>query len=330
MMKKKEPGIKLKGKGGVRAFAVSNKGKLIAVAQHGLKTGDAILSILDAATFETIEVIEVYDENSIYALAFTANDDLLYANNDYVVHVFDTQKMKRVDAIETAQVREIVASISSDKALCLGRYLEVWNIEADELLFRLDDYESFQVVEAGKLPRSLSWSVKSNMPDSFVSEPPAACFSAKSDHKIYYAGVNKSKIFSLDMKTKKSKTLINDGVLQAREIKVSKGDKYLAVSSRYPQGDFVWKVDTGERVAESLINDKYGSASAIDFHPSGTMLALGSIVGFLTIVDLQKEEVIFSEKIHDTGINQVRFSESGSSVMTAANDGKLIITVLPE
>lgn len=327
---RKRLSVKLKGKGGVRALAVSSDGKLLAVAQHGFKYGDAILSLLDATTLGTIEILERYNDNSIYALAFTADDAyLIFSKDDYVVHVMDVSKRKLVNAIETSYNRKIVTSVSSDRAVFSGRYLEVWNVDTEELLFRLEDYEAFKVTKANKNISDVSWVNKHLAVSSFAAEPAQACFSTKEDNKIYYTGVNNPALYMLNLKTGKTKVVIDDGVLQAKEIKVSRDDKFVAVSSRLPQGDFVWKLSTGKRVATSLISDKYYSGSVLDFHPDAPMLALGSYVGFLTIIDLLKEEVYYSEQIHNANINQVQFIDNGNKVMTAADDGRLIITTLP-
>jgi WD40 repeat protein len=279
---------------------------------------------------ETVKIIEKYNDNSIYSLAFTADSAyLLFSKDDYVVHVMDIRERKLVNAIETSYNRKIIASISSNKVVFSGRYLEAWDIDTEELLFKLEHYEAFKIIKANKTIDNVSWINKDPDIASFVAEPAAACFSTKDDNKIYYAGANDPVLSVLNLKTGKTKVVIDDGVLQAKELKVSQGDKYIAVSSRLPQGDFVWDLGTGKRVATSLISDKYNSGSVLDFHPDIPMLAFGSHAGFLTIVDLIKEEVYYSEKIHDASINQIQFIEKGIKVITAADDGRVIITELP-
>lgn len=321
--------IKLKGKGGVSAFDVSHDGKFLAVAQHGLKKNDALLSLLDASTYKLLGVLEKFDENSLHALAFDKDGHLLYSKDNYAVHVLDVQTGETVNSVNTRYNRGIIASRYSHKAISLGSYLEVFDVDREELLFRLDGYEAFQITEPGKISGNVSWLDKKPNFDSFIAAPPVACFSTQNDNRVYFTGVNTTSIIGVDLETRQTETLIPDGVLQAKEIKISSADRYLAVSSQMPQGDFVWEIPSGKRVAPSLISDKYRSSSAFGFHPTAPVLASGSRVGYLTIIDLEKEEILYSENIHGAAINQVQFIENGARVLTAGSDGKLKVTAFP-
>ena len=323
----KQRDIQLPGNSGVRAFAISNDNCFLAVSQYGAETGDVLLSLFDMLSFKLIKKVEQYNDNSILSPAFSSNNTyLLYSKDDYIINIFDLSTLAIVDSIETSLNKKIISSRQSEKIICSGKYLEVWDLTNNEIIYKIDSYESFRIADAGSLDvSSASWYHKAEfMP--FTTEPAVACFNPANDTEIFYTGVNDPRIFKLNIISKTITVLIKDGVLQANDMQISNNGKLIAVSSRIPAGNFVWSTTTGERVAADVISDKYNSASSVHFHPVNNWLVMGSLVGYITVIDLASTDIVYSEKIHHLKVNQVQFINEGTQILSASDDGRLTIT----
>ncbi|MBE7169598.1 MAG: hypothetical protein INR73_03365 [Williamsia sp.] len=300
---------------------------LLAVSQQGATEKDPILTLIDLKTRKEIHIIEHYDLNSIPSLAFSHTQDLLlYSKNDEQVEIFDLKKRSITDSIVTSRNRKIRCAKSSGKVVLSGTATEVWDAGNTTLLWREDKYKAFQ--QHGPVSTKdikASWDPAAASRQAFISQPAAACF-FDHDKKILYAGVNEPKIFVYDLQDKSLAPLLHDGPFQCNDLKLSRDEKYLCSLNQVPAGLFVWNLATKERAARQHANEKEAPSSAIDFHPTKNILAIGSATGYLTLLDIEQEKVLFSECIHDTKISQLLFVNEGRHVITASMSGELLLT----
>ncbi len=77
---------------------------------------------------------------------------------------------------------------------------------------------------------------------------------------------------------------------------------------------------------EKKIFDKMIIVSALAFHPTRPILAIGNKKGIVEIIDVETGKSVLSKKIHQRAVNDLLFHSATNSIVTAGRDKKIIIT----
>ncbi len=80
--------------------------------------------------------------------------------------------------------------------------------------------------------------------------------------------------------------------------------------------------DAGEVVFQDI--NRGGHWWALDFHPDGRSLVGANDWGTVECVDLDQGKVVWSTKVSDAATRDVQFSPSGSHLIVAADDGRVV------
>lgn len=321
--------IALKDATAITALDIHEGVQLIAIGQQADTKGKVILSLFNADSLELVSIVETYNNNYIPAVAFSRDGKILfYSRDDDMVLLFDTVKLKGMDYfIDNEKNRKIISSTFDDKIIVSGIDLEVWNIDQREKLWDLDNYKAYEICDTFDLSLgNVSWDFKEYpVTIPYIKEPLSACFFNKGQ-SILYCGDNKPSITRVNMQTFVEETFINDGVIQSFNMKVDPSEDFLMVSGQIPNGDFIWDTQKKKRVLVNLYNEKFGHSPSFDFHPSKRILAVGSTVGYLSLVDMDNGNFLLSEKIHQGSISQLKFYQGGSKIISGSIDGQVLVT----
>jgi hypothetical protein len=98
---------------------------------------------------------------------------------------------------------------------------------------------------------------------------------------------------------------------------------YLALVGGGMQGCTVWDLRQEAAVGDIFCHPGQNNNHAQDFHPRLPFVAFGTIAGYIVLVDLKQNEMVYMEQLHPSRIWALRFSPDGKHLFSAGDDGVL-------
>jgi len=111
---------------------------------------------------------------------------------------------------------------------------------------------------------------------------------------------------------------------------IALNDRWVAVIGRGMHGCGVWSRMTGTAAGDRFCKAGQNNNTCQALHPSRPLVAYGTIAGYVVIVDLEANDILYMEKLHRTRLWDMAFSAAGEHLATAGDDGTINVIPLAE
>ena len=265
--------LPLTDKGPVLSLAYSERLRLLAIGQMGDSSGRPCLTLWDPYKRKRITVVEKEAYRNIWAICFDYRDKyLVYSDNHNLFRYDISSGEKRMLKIDNGKIARIVSSKSAPRMIVSGKQVLVLDIDTEEIFWKLDSYEDLAKtddLEIKGLPAE--WDVPDKL--SYFNEP--ACTEIFGDGKnVLVSGHNKGNIEQIEVDTRKVVRTIFPAPVQAAWMSLGCNETVVAVSSRLPRANFLWELETGQRILPETFNEQSGSSSCLCLHSKERLLAI--------------------------------------------------------
>jgi WD40 repeat protein len=310
----------------VLSFGYSPSLKLLAISQIPDTRTNTTLSIWDVVTRKEVDIIEGNAKNSAGVACFDyRNKFLIYSDREKIFAYNITSRKKHELGMNHENVVRIVSSKSSGRIAISGKHVEVLDIDTGESIWKSEEYkagEKTNYLAVEGLP--VEW----NSSKLTYYNEPAVIDILDDGKRILLGGHNKGNIEDIDIESGKVLKRIFPAPMQAYTMSLGFNETILAVSSKIPYANFVWHLESGKRILPEIFNERFGGYSSLNIHPSEKLMVSGSLVGYVSVQNLENGNFIFSKKLHGARVSQVLFSDKLNTVFSASDDGDVRISDL--
>ncbi len=308
----------------ILSLAYSSRLKMLAIGQMGNSINAPSLSLWSSSNKRVVNVIDTDTYGNIWALCFDYRDKyLIFSNNSNLFCLDVESKQKRELKIDNGKIRTLISSKTSPRVIVSGKHVEVLDIDTGKSIWKSNGYE------AGAQTRDLQieglpteWATVGDKL-SFVNEPATIAMFSNGEAMLI-GGHNKGSIEQVEVGTGRVVKTISPAPLQAYMMSLGCNETVVAVSSKIPYANFVWELDSGKRMAPEIFNEQFGGYSSLCLHPTESLMASGSLVGFVSVQDLNAGGFTFSERLHSGRVSQVLFTDK-ATVYSGGDDGEVRI-----
>jgi WD40 repeat protein len=114
------------------------------------------------------------------------------------------------------------------------------------------------------------------------------------------------------------------------QLSIDDRKRWIAAVGQGMRGCCVWNCDTGLRAGEIFCNTEQNNNTAQALHPAQDLVAFGTLVGYVVLVNLERNEIVYMERLHETRIWDLSFCLDGRLLATAGDDGSIAVMELDE
>lgn len=308
----------------ILSLAYSSRLKMLAIGQMGNSVKIPSLSLWRSSNRKVASATDTDAYGNIWAICFDFRDKyLIFSNNSKLFCLDIESKQKRELKIDNGQIRTLISSKTSPRVIVSGKHVEVLDIDTGKSIWKSKGYE------AGTLTKDLQ--IQGLPPEwtrvgdklSFVNEPATIAMFSNGEAMLI-GGHNKGNIEQVEVGTDRVVKTISPAPLQAYMMSLGCNETVLAVSSKIPYANFVWELDSGKRMAPEIFNERFGGYSSLCLHSTERLMASGSLVGFVSVQDLDSGGFAFSERLHSGRVSQVLFTDK-ATIYSGGDDGEVRI-----
>jgi WD40 repeat protein len=218
--------------------------------------------------------------------------------------------------------------ISNDDKYILSSGMEtrVWEISDQSISWQLMDYNAFELTESidvSQFSREFTYRQFDSSIFSYVNQPAFGVF--VNGNSFIIGGINSGKLHIGNSTNLDWSSEIEGGPLQIYSGAIGCNNSILAIASKLPRGTFVWNLHSKQRVFCERFNEEYEGITSIAVHPSKPIIALGSLVGFVSVRNLLLDHYLFLEKIHEGPTRILNFSPNGDLLASGGEDGRVVV-----
>jgi WD40 repeat protein len=319
--KYKSSSLPIAYKSPVLSLAYSSSRQMLAIGQMESSKGNATLCLWDTKK----EVVRIVEDvfNNVGAVCFDNRDKFLfYSDQGKLVRYDIDSRQKQEFEIDNEKITKIIPS-KSKRMVVSGKYVQVLDIDTGKSIWKSEEYEAgskTKNLELEGLPAEWKSSKLTHYNEAAVVE-------IFSDGKtILVGGHNKGNIEEIDVESGKVLRKIFPAPVQAYSMSLGCNESVLAVSSKIPYANFVWALESAQRMLPEIFNERFGGYSSLYLHPTERLMVSGSLVGFVSVQNLENGKFLFSKKLHDARVSQVLFSDKSNTVFSASDDGEVKIS----
>jgi len=303
----------------VMSLAYNSTRDILAIGQMGSAEDDTILSLWNPSKKTEIQVIESSASKSIFAACFDYRDKFLLYSDNSKFFVFDIDlNQKHVLDTDNEKITKIASAKSTPIIVVSGKNVEIFNIDSGKSIWKLDDYHG------GSKTKNFTIS---NLPEkwgganlNFINE--AATVEIFNDGQtVLIGGHNKGCIEEINISSMTVTNKIFPAPIQSYAMSLGCKETTLAVSSKIPYANFIWNLESGQRLLPDIFNERFGGYSSLCLHPTRRFLASGSLVGFVSVQNLEDGSFVFSEQLHQGRVSQVLFAGDSNKIFSGGEDG---------
>jgi hypothetical protein len=106
--------------------------------------------------------------------------------------------------------------------------------------------------------------------------------------------------------------------------------RWIAAIGAGARGCLVWSADSGMPAGSIFCNIDQNNNTAQALHPTRDLIAYGTIAGYVVLIDLRNNAILYMEKLHDARIWDLSFSADGERLATAGDEGTIVVIELEE
>jgi WD40 repeat protein len=316
--------IPLVSKAPVLCLAYNSDQGILAVGQLSDSNKRPCLSLWNLSSRKSIQLVEDNIQGSIWAMSFDyTGRRLIYSDNTHLFILEVSSNRKQAIEGDHKRINSIVSSMKSPRVIVSGARTEVLNIETGEQLWNLTGYHGFDTtenLEIQELPHDWNISEQLNFKNA-----PAAVEILRTGEIILVGGHNKGTIEMIEISDGRLLKTIRPAPIQTYWMSLGCNETVLAVSSKIPYASFLWSLENGERILPDLFNERFGGYSSICLHSTKRLMASGSLVGFVSLRDLDNGNFLFSEQLHESRVSQIILSERTNTIFSGGEDGEVRI-----
>lgn len=311
--------LKMESQCPVLSLAYSSRRDILAVGQMGDAENNTTLGLWNPSKRKEIQVLERDAYKSILACCFDHREKyLLYSDNSQLFRFDIDSNQKQILKTENEKIERIVSAKSAPIVVVSGKFVEIFNIDSGNEIWRLDGYRKgtkTKELTISDLPKK--WN---SINLTFVNE--AASVEISNDGEfILIGGHNKGYVEELNINSKEVLNKIYPAPIQSYTMSLGCHETTLAVSSKIPYANFVWDLESGNRILPDIFNERFGGYSSLCLHPTRRLLASGSLVGFVALQNLEDGSFVFSEQLHNSRVSQVIFASDSNKIFSGGEDG---------
>jgi len=294
----------------VLTLDISPDGEQLVLGQQGDYVGNANLSLWRLRERQLVAEIEKIKLTSIESARFTFDGKILvYVKSAEDVCLYNFETEQHLDTrINTANVIWLAPAKKSNRLVTAGIVTEVWDTERLERIWTEPEYVALPAL-------NLKPAVADITPDGT---------------KVAVAGKNTSQIVIYDLDQDEVTQKLEDGPVQAHWARFGPDLYYFAAIGALSKGIFIWNLESGERHLPDMFNSEFDGYWSLCFHPNGKYLAVGTLVGYLSIFRLSDGEMIVSQKAHEGRVWDLAFTPDGKKLISGGDDGIASIMDLNE
>lgn len=303
----------------VLSLAYNARRDILAVGQMGAAEDNTILSLWNPSKKTEIQVIESNAYNGILAACFDYRDKYLLYSDNSKFFVFDIDlNQKHVLKTENEKITKIVSAKSAPIIVVSGKNVEIFDIDSGRSIWKLEDYHGGSKTKNLTIPDLPKKWDSANM--SFVNE--AATIEISNDGEtVLIGGHNKGCIEEININSMRVVSKLFPAPIQSYVMSLGCNETTLAVSAKIPYANFIWDLKSGQRLLPDVFNERFGGYSSLCLHPTRRLLASGSLVGFVSVQNLEDGSFVFSEQLHRGRVSQVLFAGDSNRIFSGGEDG---------
>lgn len=305
-MEIKSKTIKLTNRNPIQTLDISPDGKQLVIGQQGDYFGNANLTLWGIKEMQLLAEIEKIKFTSIQSAHFTSDGKtLVYVKSTEDICIYNLETQEHLDTrLNTANVVWLAPAKKSHRLVTSGIVTEVWDTESLERVWTMPEYVALPAL-------NLRPAIADITPDGT---------------QVAVAGRNTSQILIYDLDKDEVTRKLEDGPVQAQWASFEPKLRYFAVIGSLSRGIFVWNIDSGERHLPDIFSSEFDGYWSLGFHPNGEYLAMGTLVGYVSIFRLSDGEIIVSQKAHEGRVWDLGFSPDGKKLISGGDDG--IVSIL--
>jgi WD40 repeat protein len=280
---------------------ISPNGEQLVIGQQGDYFGNANLTLWSLKETQLIAEIEKIKFTSIESARFTGDGKkLVYVKSVEDVCLYNIETQEHLNAsLKTENVAWLATSKKSHRLVTAGIVTEVWDMERLERVWTLPKYRA--------------------LPDFDLK--PAVADITPDGTRIAVASKEPSQILIYDIDKNEVTRKLEEAPVQAHWASFGPDLRYFAVIGELAQGIFVWELETGERHLPHIFSSEFDGYWSLCFHPNGEYLAVGTLVGYVSLFRLSTGEIIVSQKVHEGRVWDLAFTPDGKKLISGGDDG---------
>jgi WD40 repeat protein len=315
----------LKNKSPVFCIAHSPTHKLLAVGQMGDNVENASLSLWDYEKGKQVDIIEKAPFQNINSVCFDYSEKyLVYTANDKLIR-YDISNHKKLAFPDTIKNISKIVSSETPAMIVSGKTTCVLSVDSMETTWRLPEYTggvNIAGAETSGFPEEWRMKISEKKLDYTTGQAIVEIFG--NGETVIIGGHNQSRIQLLNTRSNEIIKEIPDGPLLGNCMSLGCQESILAVSSRIPDANFLWELKSGKRILPDIFNVRFGGYPSVCVHPTKKFIATGSLVGYVSLQNLDDGKFFYSEKLHTNKVNQVVLSNEGI-IFSGSDDGEVKI-----
>lgn len=302
--------ITLNNRNPILTLDVSPDGGLLIIGQQGDYFGNANLTLWSMEEMQLLAEIEKIKYFPLESARFTHDgNSLVYVKSARNVCLYNLETQEHLDTcLNTANVVWLAPAKKSNRLVTAGIVTEVWDMERLYRVWTMSDYVALQALNIR----------------------PAVADITPDGTKVAVAGKNISQISIYDIDKDEVIRKLEDGPVQAHWAKLGPDLRYFAVIGVFSQGIFLWNLESGERHLPHIFSSEFDGYWSLCFHPKGKYLAVGTLVGYVSIFRLSDGKTIVSKKVHEGRVWDLTFTPDGKKLVSGGDDGIVSILELNE
>jgi hypothetical protein len=138
---------------------------------------------------------------------------------------------------------------------------------------------------------------------------------------------NAAELRWLDLQSYQSSRSVVTALAGALSVEMDARGRWVSVIGAGMQGCGVWSSITGAAAGEIFCHPEQNNNTCHALHPLRDLAAFGTIAGYVVVVDLKGNDILYMEGLHESRVWDLAFSADGRHLAAAGDDGT--ITVMP-
>lgn len=301
-MNKKPKTIQTKNNSVIKTFDASIDGSFVIIGRQGDSDGNESLSVWSLNDFGLKVAIENEIEVEIKMARILSDQKTIAYVKDYrEMYFYNIELSKQLDfRISDENTLWLAAAKESQRIVVSGTTLDVWDAQKVEKIWTHPDYR---------------------FSDDFDYDEHMIADISPDGATIATAGHNSNQAVIYDIEQGLIVKKLDNAPLQARWAKFSDNLKYFAAMEYFSKGIFIWNLESGEAHLPDEFNQEKEGCWAAAFHPNGEYIAVGYLVGMLSIYSLKDGETVFWQDAHEGRIWDLAFTPDGKKLISGGDDG---------
>lgn len=298
----------------IESIACTNDSQKLIVGQVATNEATPTLSIVDINTGNIDQVIERSDDfdHSIWRLIIDKKDNYLVylkqkkSNYQIIKYHLQTKEKNMIMEVENDdKYKGFVFSPQNQLVIGLENTISFFDLQNNEVV------KEFQIEGSKSI-----WD-----PECYTS----LAFSTE-DNLMAIGGLNQGEVLLYDLQEEKVIDHLSAKFNYPSRIVFDPTGKYLFILDYWAKGVFIWNLQTNNWHMENVFGEKFCHITCIDFDRKNPKnLVMGSLYSEVEMLDFERNEDLFSDKIHEARVYDVFFTPDGKKLISSGEDWQIII-----